>query len=169
MWRAAWISLVTALSLVFAAPGESADWGTIEPGKSTMDNVRARFGPPTRTTTQKTDGYDTAQWVYEAGQAPEGLRRLTVDFGLLVGGAFRPPVVRAFRLDPQPGVFTRSSVVAGWGEPDGESPVGQLPRSLFYDVGLLVYFDKEGWQVESMLFVMPQVPKPKGGVGGQRP
>lgn len=167
MWRTAGRSSVIVLGLLLVAVVEAAEWGTIQPGKSTMDTVRARYGAATRTTTEKTDGYDTAQWVYEGTQAPAGIQRLVVDFGFLEGGTFRPQVVRSFRLEPKPGVFTRATVVAGWGEPDRESPVDQLPRALFYDVGLLVYFDKAGWQVESMLFVVPQTPK--GGAGAPKP
>ena len=118
MWRAAWISLLTALSLVVFALAEGADWGTIEPGKSTMDNVRARFGAPTRTTTQKTDGYDTAQWLYEGAQAPTGARRLTVDFGILTPQGYRADVVRLMRLEAKPGIFNRTLVLNGWGAPE---------------------------------------------------
>jgi len=160
--HAAWI--LVALALVLGAEiAEAAEWGGIKPGDSTMDTVRARFGPPSQTKTEKIEGYDTSQWLYEGPRAPGGIQRLVVDFGFLVDGAFRPQMVRAFRLEPKPGIFTRAMVLAGWGEPTRVSPVDQLPRTFFYDDGLLIHFDKDGQQVESMLFVVPQTPKDGGG------
>ncbi len=167
MPRVAGRSLLILLGLVLIAVGEAADWGTIEPGTSTMDTVRARYGAATRTTTEKTEGYDTAQWVYEGARAPAGIQRLVVDFGLLVDKKFQPQVVRAFRLEPKPGVFTLDTVLKGWGEPSLSSPVGEEPRWILYDNGLVVYFDKQGRQVESMLFVVPQTLK--GGAGARQP
>jgi hypothetical protein len=165
---AAWRSLLVALGLtLIASAAGAAEWGGIKPAESTMDAVRSRYGAPTRTRTEKTDGYDTAQWVYESPRTPAGLQRLVVDFGLLVGGVFQPQVVRAFRLEPKAGLFTRATILAGWGEPARSSPAGELPLWFFYEGGLVVYFDKEGWQVESMLFVQPQ--SPTGGAGARQP
>jgi len=163
-WRSPLIAFALALVTAIA---EAAEWGGIKPGDSTLETVRSRYGPPSNTKTEKTDGYDTAQWVYEEPRAPAGIQRLVVDFGLLVGGVFRPQVVRAFRLEPKPGIFTLATVLAGWGEPSRSSPVGELPRWILYENGLVVYFDKEGRQVESMLFVLPQ--SPTGGAGARQP
>ena len=119
-----------------------------------------------RTTTQKTDSYDTTQWVYEGARAPAGMIRMTVDFGLLTGNTYRADVVRSFRLDPKPGVFTLPMITDGWGEPSYVSPRGQMPPSFFYESGLLVIFDKDARIAESMVFTPPQrlepaAPKPR--------
>lgn len=168
MPRGPWRSLLGALALALVtAEAEAAEWGGIKPGESTMEVVRSRFGAPTLTKTEKTDGYDTAKWSYESPRTPAGVKSLVVDFGLLVSGVFQPQVVRTFRLEPKPGIFTRAVVLAGWGEPARSSPVGEVPLWFFYDTGLLVYFDKEGWQVEAMVFVQPQAPTP--GAGGRQP
>ncbi|MGH7388454.1 MAG: hypothetical protein ACREM3_03230 [Candidatus Rokuibacteriota bacterium] len=161
-------ALVLALSLgALAAPALAAEWGTIIPGTTTMEQVRAQYGGPTRTTTQKTDNYDTAQWTYEGARAPAGMIRMTVDFGLLSGSTYRAEVVRSFRLEPKPGVFTLPMITAGWGEPSHVSPRGQMPPRFFYESGLLVTFDEGARIAESMVFTPPQrldpgpAPKPR--------
>jgi len=149
-------ALALGLALLLAVPAGAAEWGGIIPGTTTMEQVRARYGGPTKTSTQKSEGYDTAQWIYEAGQAPAGILRMTVDFGLLSGGTFRGNVVRSFRLEPRPGIFTRRMIVMGWGEPSHVSPRGQMPPSFLYQSGLLVTFDKDARVAETMLFTPPQ-------------
>ncbi|MGH7310840.1 MAG: hypothetical protein ACREK6_19350 [Candidatus Rokuibacteriota bacterium] len=161
-------SLLAVLAvLLIAAGAEAAEWGGIKPGESTMEMVRTRFGAPTLTKAEKSEGYDTAKWTYESPRTPAGVKSLVVDFGLLVAGAFQGQVVRTFRLEPKPGIFTRATVLAGWGEPTHSSPVGEVPLWFFYDTGLIVYFDKEGWQVEALVFVPAQSPRP--GAGGRQP
>lgn len=155
-WRRLPVLIALAL-LSLSGETVAAEWGTINPGQSTMDTVRAQYGGPTRTTAQKVDGYDTAQWAYEGPQAPAGIRRLVVDFGLLTPAGYRPALVRSLTLEPKPGVFTRPTVLEGWGEPTRVSAAGQ-PKSFFYESGLIVSFDQEGWQVQSMLFTPPQPP-----------
>jgi len=147
------------LIAITAGGSIAADWGGVVPGDSTMESVRARYGAPTRTATQKIDRYDTAQWVYEGAQAPTGMFRMTVDYGLLVSPGFRADVVRSFKLEPHPGIFNRLAIIDGWGRPSGAAPAGQTP-AFFYDSGLLVYFDKDGWIAQSMVFTPPQ---PAGG------
>ena len=141
--------------LALAGSATAAEWGTIQPGTSTMDSVRAHYGGPTRTETQKVDGYDTTTWIYEGTQAPTGLTRMVVDFGLLRAGGFQRATVRALRLEPHPGVFTRDAVLTGWGRPTGVGKEGGVD-SFFYEDGLLVIFDKEAWSAVSMLFTLPQ-------------
>lgn len=165
-WRRLAVLLALALLAPSGGPVAAAEWGTIDPGRSTMEAVRAQYGGPTRATTRKVEGYDAAQWVYEGAQAPAGIRRLTVDFGLLTPAGYRPALVRALTLEPKPGVFTRETVLTGWGEPSRVSAAGQ-PKSFFYESGLIVLFDAEGWQVESMLFTPPQ--PPPAGAGAPRP
>ena len=48
------------------------DWGGIEPGVTTAEQVRERYGPPTKETQRKGEGYDTFEWLYERRQAPVG-------------------------------------------------------------------------------------------------
>ncbi|HET7341194.1 MAG TPA: hypothetical protein VFL90_07005, partial [Methylomirabilota bacterium] len=55
---------------------------------------------------------------YEGDQAPSGIVRLSVDFGLLHEGKYRPDVVRAFELEPHGSTFNRGLVANGWGAPD---------------------------------------------------
>jgi len=150
-------SMIVVLSCSVVA---AADWSTIVPGTSTMDSVRGRFGGPSRTQTQTVDGYETTSWVYDGAQAPTGIGRMTVDFGLLQAGGFQRTLVRSFRLEPHPGVFTRQAVLAGWGRPTGVRKDGDV-ESFFYAEGLLVTFDKEDRSAVSMLFTLPQPTAPE--------
>ena len=129
------------------------------PGTTTMEAVRAQYGGPTKTETQKTDSYDTASWVYEGAQAPVGLLRMVVDFGILRAGGYRRDVVRSFRIEPKPGVFNRKIVLAGWGPPDR---VGRQADTevFYYAEGLVVMFDKEGLQAQTLVFTPPQPTEP---------
>jgi hypothetical protein len=147
------LALIAMQALCGAAAG--AEWGTIVPASSTMDSVRAQFGGPTRMETQKLDGYDTTSWIYEGVQAPTGMTRMVVDFGLLQAGGYQRALVRSFRLEPHPGVFTRDMILTGWGRPTGFSKEGGTD-SFYYDQGLLVVFDKDAWSAVSMLFTPPQ-------------
>jgi hypothetical protein len=147
------VALIAVLTLGDAATG--AEWGTIVPATSTMDSVRAQFGGPTRTETQKVEGYDTTSWIYEGAQAPAGMTRMVVDFGLLQAGGFQRNLVRSFRLEPHPGVFTRDTILTGWGRPTGISKEGGND-SFYYEEGLVIVFDKEAWSAVSMMFTPPQ-------------
>lgn len=144
------------LTALLPIPALAAEWGTIVPGESTTASVRARYGEPTQQNAFKVEGYDVTEWVYEGARAPGGIRRLSIEFGLLAPGGFQPDVVRLFRLEPMPGVFTRQTVVLGWGRPSrvGAEQDGQI---FFYQDGLLVEFDAEGWVARSMTF-MPRQP-----------
>ncbi len=147
------------LGLGAAAPSvaHGAEWGTIVPGTSATAAVRAQFGPATRTSAGKLDGYDTTQWVYEEAQAPVGMNRMTVEFGLLTASGYRPDIVRDFRLEPKFGVFTQQTIVMGWGNPSRVGREENVPI-FYYEDGLLVYFDREGWIVERMVFT-PRQPR----------
>lgn len=152
------VLLATAVALL-AAPAFAADWGAIVPGETTQDAVRVRYGAPTRTLAQRVDGYQTVQWIYEGAQAPAGLVRMTIDFGLVRPGGYQPQVVRMLKLEPKPGAFSKDTVVNGWGPParfgnEGEAPV------YFYNEGLVVYFDKAGWMATLMVFLPPQPATP---------
>ena len=153
--------LATALTGVARA----AEWGLIIPGKSTVETVRARYGNATRADRQKIEGFDTQSWVYEGEQAPTGVQRLTVEFGLKDASGYRAEVVRDFKIEPRPGTFNRGIIMSGWGPPD---QVGRdNDRDVFlYQQGLLVYFDPEGWNAMLLVFTLPQ---PERAEGGARP
>jgi hypothetical protein len=104
---------------------------------------------------QKVDNYDTENWVYEEAQAPVGVQRMTVEYGLLHEGKYRPEVVRALRLEPKPGTFNRGVVTNGWGFPDrlGREHENDI---FLYREGLVVYFDASGWNAQLMVFTLPQ-------------
>jgi hypothetical protein len=150
------------LGMLLAAPSVAgaAEWGTIEPGVSTVEQVRARYGAPSKETRAKVDGYDTLQWVYESDRAPGGLVRMTVDFGLLAQTGFKPLVVRLLKLEPKPLIFGRRTVVQGWGLPDGVGDQDGV-RTFFYKEGLFVVFDKEGESAVAMIFSLPQPDEPE--------
>ena len=150
------VALVAGVLAVLAAvTAQAAEWGTIVPGESTLEAVRTRFGAPTRMVSQKVDGYDSPQWVYEGAQALRGFTRATFDFGILTPRGYRAEVVRAIRLEPRPGIFTRTTVLNGWGAPHR---IGREKDAdvFFYADGLLVFFGKDGWLAETMIFTPPQ-------------
>ena len=147
--------LALLLVIVGVAGAHAAEWGTLVPGSSTMDAVRARYGSPTKTEAQKVEGYDTATWIYEGTQAPPGLVRMAVDFGLLQAGGYRRELVRSFKLEPKRGIFDRRMVLAGWGRPDRSGVQNGVDMFVYAD-GLVVIFGKDGSQAESMVFTPPQ-------------
>lgn len=154
----AWALAIGAL-VVPAGPAAAAEWDTIAPGRSTAEQVRAQLGEPSKKTTQKVEGYDTTEWMYEGDRAPRGIRRLVVELGILTPQGFRPDTVRVLRLEPVPGVFNRRSVLVGWGEPTGVGNEGDQP-TFFYKEGLIVVFEKEGWRAVRLIFMPPQAPPP---------
>ncbi len=147
--------LLLTLLLGLPWPARGAEWGAIQPGVSTLEQVRERYGAPSKETRAKVEGYDTLRWVYEGSQAPEGVVRMTVDFGLLTPSGFRPSLVRLLTLEPRPLIFGRATVVQGWGLPDGVGTRDGLV-TFFYKEGLFVIFDKEGENAVSMVFSIPQ-------------
>ena len=162
-------SIVRTLGVIalLALPAAASDWGQIKPAISTQSEVRARYGPPSRETPQKIESYDTLQWVYEGAQAPTGIAKMIVDFGILTPAGYKKDVVRTFRLEPKPDIFNRKLVVDGWGPP---SRVGKEGDSefFFWEQGLLVYFGgKESQGVTMMIFTPPQKP-PAAGSTPQR-
>jgi hypothetical protein len=152
---AARVLLLVALLLGVARPALAAEWGNITPGASTTEQVRELYGRPSREIPAKVEGYDTLQWIYERSQAPEGLVRLTVDFGLLTASGYKPSVVRLVTLDPKPLIFTRKTMIDGWGLPDREGVMDGLP-TFIYTEGLFVMFQKEGESAVRLIFSIPQ-------------
>ena len=153
--------LVATLALVLGAPHGlgAADWAGISPGTSTIETVRSRFGAPSRETREKLEGYDTTRWIYEGSRAPAGVKRLSVDFGMVTSAGYRPDLVRYFELDPKPQVFDRETVLEGWGSPD-KVGVEDGRRFFFYNAGLVVYLDPTGEDAVSMFFTIPQSAPP---------
>jgi hypothetical protein len=148
-----------AVLLLSPAPAPASEWGNIVPAMSTMETVRAQYGGPTKTETQKTDNYDTASWIYEGAQAPPGLIRMVVDFGILQAGGYRRDVVRSFRLEPKHGIFHRRIVLLGWGHPQRVGKQGEA-EVFYYADGLVVIFDKEGFDAQMLVFTPPQPGEP---------
>lgn len=152
--------LLLAVLLVLPWLASAAEWGNIEPGVTTPEQVRARYGEPSKETSAKVEGYDTREWIYEGSRAPEGLVRMTVDFGLLTPSGYQPALVRLLKLEPKPLIFGRHTVIDGWGLPDNVSNRDGFD-TFFYQVGLFVIFDKEGTSAVTMVFSIPQEPAAK--------
>ena len=151
------LRLVSALALmvILASPLAAAEWREIRPGETAMTDIRTRFGPPSRETAQKVEGYDTAQWVYEGPRALVGMLKATFDFGLKTATSYNKDVVRSFTLEPKHDVFNRRLILYGWGPPDRLGTQGDTEFFLYRE-GLLVYFDKTGEQALTMTFTPPQ-------------
>jgi hypothetical protein len=147
------------LGCLGVAPAE--EWGAIEPGITTTDQVRARYGAPSKETRAKAEGYEVLTWVYEDAKAPAGIQRMTVDYGLLTPQGFKATVVRLLRLEPKPKIFGRNTVIQAWGVPDGLSKHNEADV-FFYRSGLLINFDKEGDEAELLTFTPPQPETPPG-------
>jgi hypothetical protein len=147
---------ITAAALVAGPAGASAEeWGGIEPGITTIEQVRARYGAPSKETRAKEQGHDTIQWVFEDARAPGGIQRLIVDYGLLTPQGYKQTVVRAFRLEPKPKVFAKNTVAQAWGPPDAIGSQNEQ-ETFFYKSGLVVIFTKDGTDTVLMTFTPPQ-------------
>ena len=154
--------LAVAGLLLGPAGASAEEWGGIEPGTTTIDQVRARYGAPSKETRAKVEGHDTIQWVFEDARAPGGIQSLTVDYGLLTPQGYKQTVVRAFRLVPKPKVFGKNTVEQGWGPPDAIGSQNQQ-ETFFYKSGLVVIFTKEGDDTVLMTFTPPQPDAPAPG------
>lgn len=151
------LALVTLLALPPLA--SAADWGGIEAGVTTIEQVRERYGAPSKETRAKVEGYDTVQWVYEGPRAPAGLVRMIVDFGLLTPAGYKPNVVRVLGLEPKRHIFAREAIINGWGVPDGINTEGGR-TTFFYKIGLLVTFGKDSDNAVEMKFTVAQPDTP---------
>jgi len=161
------IVAVLGLALALPAAAWAANWGGIEPGATTFEQVRERYGAPSKETKQKVEGYDTMTWIYEGPQAPTGMNRMVVDFGLLKPDGFKPTVVRVFELEPKPSIFALQTVIDGWGLPAVSGNQQGYP-TVMYEEGLVVVFDKESLWATSMTFTVPQ-PLPQAPAAGAAP
>lgn len=149
--------LVTVL-LGVIRPALAAEWGNITPGVTTTEQVREFYGQPSRETSAKVEGYDTRQWIYERSQAPEGLVRLIVDFGLLLPDGYKPSVVRLVTLESKRLIFGRKTVIDGWGVPDRAGTRDGF-ETFFYRDGLFVVFDNE--EIKSATRLIFSIPQPE--------
>lgn len=161
------MAAVLGLALALPASACALGWGGIDPGESTIEQVRERYGPPSSETKQKTEGYDTTTWIYEAGKAPSGIKRMVVDFGILKPGGFVPNVVRVFVIEPNPSIFAVQTVIDGWGLPTAAGDQGGYPTML-YEAGLVVVFDGQTRWADSLTFTVPQ-PLPQVPAAGAAP
>lgn len=156
------LALWSALALAVTPAARAEEWGGIEPGVSTIEQVRARFGAPSKESRAKVDNYDTIQWVYEGARAPAGIQKMTVNYGLLTPQGYKQTVVRLLSLAPKPTVFGRSTVIQAFGVPDGRS--NQNGRdTYFYRSGLIVTFNEAGNEAALLTFTPPQAPTPAPG------
>jgi hypothetical protein len=149
------IAAVLGLALAMPVAAGATGWGGIDPGETTIEQVRDRYGAPSNETKQKVESYDTATWIYEGDKAPSGIKRMVVDFGILRPDGFKPELVRVFMIEPKPTIFAVQTVVDGWGLPTAAGEQDGYPTML-YEAGLVVVFDKQTLWVESMTFTVPQ-------------
>ena len=161
------IAVVLALALALPASACAAGWGGIEPGETTFEQVRERYGAPSKETKQKVENYDTITWIYEADKAPAGMSRMIVDFGILKPDGYKPNLVRVFVIEPKPSIFAIQTIVDGWGLPAAAGEQGGFP-TMVYEAGLVVVFDKNTLWAESMTFTVPQ-PLPQAPAAGTAP
>ena len=158
--RASTLALLLLLAIAgIGSPAPAEEWGGIEPGVTSLEAVRSRYGAPTKETRAKVEGYDTTQWVYEQAQAPGGIQRMTIDYGLLTPQGYKPTVVRLIRLEPKSMVFGRSTVMQAFGVPDGTSTQNDQ-EIFFYKSGLLITFNKDGDEAIVLNFTPPQPDQP---------
>jgi hypothetical protein len=158
------IAAVLGLALALPAAACAASGGSIEPGETSLEQVRERYGPPSKETKQKVENYDTTTWIYEADKTPAGINRMVVDFGILKPDGYKPNLVRVFVIEPKPSIFAVQTVVDGWGVPSAAGDSGGFP-TMVYEAGLVVVFDKQSLWAESMTFTVPQ-PLPQAPAAG---
>jgi hypothetical protein len=149
------IAAVLAFALAAPAAAGAASWGGIEPGSTTLEQVRERYGAPSKETKQKVESYDTTTWTYEGSKAPGGIIRMVVDFGILKPDGFKPNLVRVFVLEPKTTIFDVQTIIDGWGSPSVAGDQGGYPM-MFYEQGLVVIFDKQAVSAQTMTFTLPQ-------------
>jgi len=149
------LALVLTLTVALPVAALAASWGGIEPGVTTLEQLRERYGAPSTETKQKVEGYDTTTWIYEGAKAPVGMTRMTVDLGMLKPDGFKPDLVRVFVLEPKPTIFPMQAIVDGWGLPNAAGDQGGFPTML-YESGLIVVFEKQGQFATGMTFTVPQ-------------
>jgi hypothetical protein len=139
-------------------PAGADSWGGITPGQSTLGDVQARYGRPTRERSVVDEGHTVPEWTYIGERAPAGLNRMVVSFGLRGPAGFTADVVRAVAIYPKPRVFSLEAVTIGWGTPDAVGSAEQTGQlALRYDRrGVLVLLDPTKTWAEMILFAPAQ-------------
>jgi hypothetical protein len=152
--RVAWLSALGLATLALASAASAATWGGLTPGESTRADVERLFGRPSRERTMVEEGRTVVEWTHAADRAPQGMERMVVSFGFLVGTRFAPDVVRAVALYPKPRLFSLRSITNGWGTPDaiGTEEATGRPSFHYRAQGLLIILDKTGSWAELLLF-----------------
>ena len=160
---------LASIAATLALPGAAAaaGWNGIEPGVTSTDVVLARYGPPSKEVKGRVNNYDTVEWTYEGERAPRGFHKMVVEFGILLPSGYSPHTLRVLRLDPHRFIFTKDTVVSGWGEPDRATT--ENDRDIFfYTSGLVVTFDADGVMATNMYFTVKQ-PDPAPASSGAPP
>lgn len=150
-----------ALALLLPGPADAKPWQGIEPGKSTGDEVVAKFGEPT---TRKQRG-PRSVIAYKADQSLAGTRE--AQFHCRPDGVVEEiTVFLAVALDPE-------SVEGTFGKPQGKTFVEATFQKvwLYPSKGVTVYFDKES-NVEVITYAAPTAAKAPAsaepaGAGGE--
>ena len=153
------LGLALAVAVLAAAGELSADsWGGLTPGETMRAGVEKLYGRPSRERTLVEEGRTVAEWTYAGERSPQGLERMVVSFGFMVGGRFVPDVVRSLALYPKPHVFSIRSISNGWGPPDavGTEEATGRPSFHYRTLGLFIILDKTGGWAELMLFAPRQ-------------
>jgi hypothetical protein len=137
-----------------ASPARAASWGGITPGETTRTELLAHYGPPTQERSVVEEGHTVPELTYAGSQAPPGLVRMVVSFGLIRSGQLDPDLVRALTIYPEARVFTAAQIAIGWGTPEAIGADEQTKRSVirYESKGLFVVMDPTGSWAEMMLF-----------------
>src|SRR5262245_37104735 len=168
MWAVASLGLFLALLIVgWPTPVPAEEWGGIEPGVSILDDVRSRYGAPTKETHAKAECYDTVQWVYDGAQAPGGIQRMTIEYGLLTPQGYKPTVVRVIRLEPKAIALGQSRVGQGSGATDHLITQNDQ-ETYFYKSGRIVTCNTEDTEAVILNFMPPQPDQPPAPAAPKR-
>lgn len=153
-------SLFLGLATLALASGARAEsWGGITPGQTARPEVERLYGRPSRERTMVEEGRTVSEWTYAGERAPQGMERVVISYGDLIGGRFVPDVVRAVTLYPKPRVFTFRAIMNGWGKPDaiGTEEATGRPALHYRTQGLFIILDKtESWA--EVLVFGPRLP-----------
>ena len=94
---------------------------------------------------------------------------MTVDFGLLTAGGYKPNLVRLLTLEPKPWMFGKNTVIQGWGVPDGVADNKDGTSTSSGRTACSSMFDKEGKDSMSMIFSVPQPLAPSAPPAAPKP
>jgi hypothetical protein len=124
------LGLALAVAVLAAAGGLGAEsWGGLTPGETPRAGVETLYGRPSRERSLVEEGRTVAEWTYAGERAPQGLERMVISFGFVVGGRFAPDVVRSIVLYPKPHVFSLRSISNGGAGRGRDGGSDRAPRS----------------------------------------